>query len=626
MLHISDVETRLKNCPEPTEVREMRHKVIESFSDLEFFEEPHEYIRHKPDGDIKLPSVTGVVQRFEPHVDWDAACINKATKLGIDPAVLKRQWTENNITSTSNGSKTHLFGESCLYFMRNRLDLIDQEVAHYQLEKGYLIPYGKKEIAASKLYEDILTNHNVFPVMAEAKVYTGKNDTLKLKDDYCGTFDILWAYRDKQGVIQPLLMDWKGLPLDTPIMTTKGFKTMGELTKDDIVFDKNGKPCHILNISEVHHNPCYKIKFDDGYEIIADCDHRWEIHFGTSWGKDYHSKIMTTQELKDYLKTLKRSDSRKIPKIMVNKPIELPEKELPIDPYVLGVWLGDGSKACGIITNMYDELFEEIKKRGFTVGNDVSKDSSGKAKECTVYGLRTLLNKNNLLMDKHIPLDYLLSSYNQRLELLQGLMDTDGYYNKVRKRYIFSQKKEELMEDFLILLRSLGIKPNVFKVKKHYKDKEGNKHESYAYDICFWSDVYPFKIRKIDVQKPQNNKHSFRNIRSIEEVETVPTKCIEVDSPTHTYLADKELLVTHNTNKSLYKDYNRQNGIMMLPPFDDFVDEPLSHYIVQLSMYSMAMEQIGIVPKNRIIIWLKDDGTYEKIPVPYVGDRLRKVL
>ena len=106
---------------------------------------------------------------------------------------------------------------------------------------------------------------------------------------------------------------------------------------------------------------------------------------------------MTTQELKDYLKTLKRSDSRKIPKIMVNKPIELPEKELPIDPYVLGVWLGDGSKACGIITNMYDELFEEIKKRGFTVGNDVSKGSSGKAKECTVYGLRTLLNKNSLL-------------------------------------------------------------------------------------------------------------------------------------------------------------------------------------------------------------------------------------
>lgn len=210
MLHISDVEKRLKLCPEPPEVTQMRELVTDSFKNLEFFEGPHEYILHKENGeDVKLPSVSSIVQRFEPEVDWDTIRANKAKRLGITDDELKRQWRENNLTSTSNGSQTHLFGESCLYFFQGKLDKIEDEVAHYQLEDGFLIPYGPKEIAASKLYEDILGNHNVWPVMAEAKIYTGLNDTLNLKEQYCGTFDILWAARDKKGEIVPYLMDFK---------------------------------------------------------------------------------------------------------------------------------------------------------------------------------------------------------------------------------------------------------------------------------------------------------------------------------------------------------------------------------------------------------------------------------
>ena len=210
MLHISDIEKRLKLCPEPPEVTEMREKIIDAFSNLEFFEDPHEYILHGKDGkDTKLPSVSSIVQKFEPHVDWDTIRINKAQREGIDPDVLKRQWRENNLTSTSNGSKTHLFGESCMYMFQGKPELIENEVAHYQLEDGFLVPYGMKEVAASKFYEDLLSNYNVWPVMPEAKIYTGYNDKLSLKEQYCGTFDLLFAARGKDGVIRPFLADWK---------------------------------------------------------------------------------------------------------------------------------------------------------------------------------------------------------------------------------------------------------------------------------------------------------------------------------------------------------------------------------------------------------------------------------
>lgn len=210
MLHTSDIEKRLKACPEPDEVKEMRDKIITAFSNLEFFEGPHKYILHGKDGvDTELPSVSSIVQKFEPHVDWDSIRINKANREGIDPDDLKRQWRENNLTSTSNGSKTHLFGESCMYMFQGRYGLIDKEVSHYQFEDGFLIPYGPKETAASKFYEDILDNYNVWPVIPEAKLYTGYNDVLSLKEQYCGTFDLLFAARGKDGKIRPFMADWK---------------------------------------------------------------------------------------------------------------------------------------------------------------------------------------------------------------------------------------------------------------------------------------------------------------------------------------------------------------------------------------------------------------------------------
>lgn len=86
------------------------------------------------------------------------------------------------------------------------------------------------------------------------------------------------------------------------------------------------------------------------------------------------------------------------------------------------------------------------------------------------------------------------------------------------------------------------------------------------------------------------------------------------------------LIFDYKTNKDLYKDYSRAVGKMFFPPFEDLYDESLSSYTLQLSCYQIPLEDIGLKVLGRRIIWLKEDGTYEKISLPDVTEKLRKVL
>jgi hypothetical protein len=144
--------------------------------------------------------------------------------------------------------------------------------------------------------------------------------------------------------------------------------------------------------------------------------------------------------------------------------------------------------------------------------------------------------------------------------------------------------------------------------------------------ISFKSWFYPFSAPAELGAFKEFRGSSFRTITEVAGVPMVPTKCIQVESTTKTYLAGYDLIVTHNTNKTLVNDFARKNHRMMLPPFQDFPDEPLSHYTLQLSCYQMGIQQLGLPVSHRIIIWLKDDGTYELINVPDVTDRLKLIL
>lgn len=639
MIHLTDIQQRLSANQEPKEITEMRENVISAFSNLEFIEEGHIYNIHNPDGSVieKIPSASAIIHRFEPEADWDDIANNYALKRDLNVDDVKRKWKENNLRATNSGSVHHLYGEMLQNFIRTGDKNVICEAMKLQYEQGYLIPSSGKQDAIMKYWEELFVIDDIYPFMAECKMYMPLGNKYGINEIFCGTADILLAYK-KNNKYQILLHDYKGLPLDTPIATIDGWKNMGDINIGDIVFDKNGKPTKVVNVSSIHHNPCLKIKFDNNTEIVCDEEHRWEVsffkerHVNKVKERYFESIVMTGKELFDFFhdennlviskKTGKKIlDSHKVPKILNSKPIEMPNCELPIHPYVFGVWLGDGNKVDGKVTNMYNELWEEIKKCGYEIGNDVSQCGSGKAQTRTIFGLSRQLRLLGVLKNKHIPDIYLRSSYEQRIDLLRGIMDTDGYYNPKRNRYVMATNRWMQVDFMVKLLYSLGIKPTIIKAKGRCSNCKKIEYFD-KWDVCFSSDVYPFKIRKINVLKNDDIRKDFRNIKSVEYCDTVDTKCIEVDSPTHTYCCGYDMLVTHNTNKVLISDFNQSNGVTMLPPFDDMIDEPLSHYTIQLSLYSMMLENLGYDVIDRRIIWLKDDGTYEKIKVPYIKDKI----
>lgn len=523
-------------------------------------------------------------------------------------------WQKENETACERGTKIHAELEG-MFTSKKTTDL-----------KRFGIG-GKFEINTNKSLEDshislLDVENGVFP---EYLIYRQSNDGI-LK--VAGQVDLLVKEGNNIYII-----DYKGLPLDTEILTTEGWSTIGKIKVGDKVFDKNGKLTTILHKSKIHNNPCYKIIFDNGDSIIADHEHRWEIAFKLTKCQKrpdgYERVIMTTEELFNYMKDYKRSSST-IPKILNPDPIEMPDKDLPIDPYVLGVWLGDGSKNCGAITQMKGSpVWEEIRQRGYEVGENGQHSPERENVEIrTIYGLRTLLRTLNILQNKNIPDMYYTASFKQRLDLLRGLMDTDGYYHAGRKRFVMSTGQEWQRDCMIKLLGTLGIKCTVFNSLRKCGDKVFQ-----AWDICFsTNNINPFLTRNKEIDFPCKDKNSFRNIKCIEFCNTVPTQCIEVDSPTHTFLCTDKCIVTHNTNKKLDEKsyYNPQlkKYDMMKYPLNNLMDCNMMHYAMQLSTYAWMVQKLN--PNFRIaglkIIHYAHDGSVTEHDLTYYKDEVERML
>lgn len=209
--------------------------------------------------------------------------------------------------------------------------------------------------------------------------------------------------------------------------------------------------------------------------------------------------------------------------------------------------MGDGSKSSGIITNINDKIWEEIQNRGYSVGSDLSGENHAEMR--TVYNIRGILDELGILHTKFIPNLYMRASYQQRLDLLRGLMDTDGYYHESRKRFVMGTTQKWQAEDLFKLVSTLGIKATIFEV-----DKKCNGKVFKGWDVCFSTNgLNPFLVRNQNIDFPKTDKNSFRNIISVERVDTIATQCLEVDSPSHTFLFGDSMIVTHNTNKEIKK-------------------------------------------------------------------------
>ena len=361
------------------------------------------------------------------------------------------------------------------------------------------------------------------------------------KKIYLGTLEgygEIWSKPDFMHVDERALIDWKGLALDTYLPTPTGSTTMADVMPGDMLLGRDGKPVRVLNKSVVHNNDCYRLVFDDGTAVIADDEHLWEVSVGEV--KRAKTVLMTSREIHErgVFSTFGQRDMR----VLNTAALDLPEADLPIDPYVLGVWLGDGASANGCVTKPLRSLWEEISKRGYEVSDDHCRNID-RSETRTIYGLQTQLRELNLLNNKHIPVIYLRASYSQRLDLLRGLIDTDGYYNPTRKRVDMQTTQKWQAQAIYDLAVSFGWTCTINDIITTWQN--GSKA---AWSVSFspHNEVVFLTRKPTNYVIAQGRSHR-RIIKAITPVESVPTQCLEVDSTDHMYLCTRALLPTHNT-------------------------------------------------------------------------------
>jgi hypothetical protein len=348
---------------------------------------------------------------------------------------------------------------------------------------------------------------------------------------------------------------------DTPVITTKGWKKYKDLDYSDVLFNENGTPTRIIGFSEkCDFGDWYELEFDNGERIIAHENHEWTVHaynyrsaLRKRKGTIYYSNRKDRQnskryqpsltklfpsvlETKEIVKTLKvRNGSHTNYAIPISKPIHMDPQELPINPYVLGVWLGDGCSTNGLISAIEKEIFSgvsefyaiTIRKGGFYP-----------------LGLKVQLRQLDLLKNKHVPRIYLMGSIDQRLQLLRGLMDTDGYC-ATDGQCNFDNKNYKLIKAVRELCASLGIKTHLTsKIATLY-----GKDCGIVYRVTFMTLLPVFTIkRKLDrLPKKFKRYKPYHYIVAAKKVNQSEGRCIQVDSPSGLYLASKSLIPTHNS-------------------------------------------------------------------------------
>ncbi len=332
--------------------------------------------------------------------------------------------------------------------------------------------------------------------------------------------------------------------IGTPVLTPKGWINHGNLKPGDYVFGPDGLPKLVEGVTPHFSQDSYKLVFNDKSSIVAGPTHEWEIDRNTNTGgrsKNRKRKriIVPTKELR----AGHRGDC-----IPVAKPIILPPKDLVIDPYLLGLWLGDGTSREGTIWATSEDAHIILDNYECTVSTKYP-DKHNKHNKLTkplhgirVEGLYRELRLSNLLQNKHIPEEYLFASIEQRWKLLQGLMDTDGTVHE-SGGCVFVNVNEVLIQGVKDLVRSLGMKI------LEYNDTTACEGKT------FYSKRLQFYANQGDIifnlkRKQAKVKYCIDRTRNRYLKELIPVgkkivNCIQVEG--RLYLTGKDLIKTRNS-------------------------------------------------------------------------------
>lgn len=444
----------------------------------------------------------------------------------------------------------------------------------------------------------------------------------------------------------------KALALDTPLPTPAGWTTMGAVEVGDELYGADGRPTRVVAATEVMlGRPCYEIEFSDGSTILADAEHQWltETREARRGCRGVGPAIVTTEQMRATLTIA--ADARANHSVRNTLALWAPDADLPIAPYALGAWLGDGHSEGPRIMSESDEIPAFLARGGLRVesrggmlysvllaereqlvracevcrtrftarhanvwtcgrscggknkgahperlscpecGNPYSGESHRCADCYRDHGSFTaLLRKVGVLGDKHVPRAYLRASEAQRRELLAGLLDTDGTVVRGAGTCQFAVTSKKLADSVYELIVSLGYRCG----RTTKRVRGGSEASSTCYTLNFTAtdDVFWLERKRLlhEQTRPANAlRTGTRFVKAVRPIPSIPVRCVQVDNDDHLYLAGESMIPTHNSTLAL--DFARNASIKH--------DMPTLFFSLEMGRSEIAMRLMaaeGAVP------------------------------
>ncbi len=357
----------------------------------------------------------------------------------------------------------------------------------------------------------------------------------------------------------------KALALDTPLPTPTGWTTMGEVAVGERLLSADGRPVTVVAATEVMHGrPCYEVEFSDGEVIVADAQHQWLTWTRRARRYDAQTRgharefanpvppeVVTTEEIASTLRC-PSADHRPNHAVGVPQPLDLPEADLPIPPYALGVWLGAGASVSARFTAVDPEIVMHIEAPGLVAVPMGSRHRYRMAFPDASSGtVQAVLRVLGVLGNKHIPLSYLRGSEAQRRALLAGILDTDGTVTSTGSIQL-AVTNQRLAEGVRELVASLGYRCSMS--TKRVTGRSAATSTCYMVnfttpDRVFWLDRKHLLHKERLHHRPQRTR--WRYIVDARPVPSRPVRCVQVDSADRLYLAGRSMIPTHNSTLAL---------------------------------------------------------------------------
>ena len=359
----------------------------------------------------------------------------------------------------------------------------------------------------------------------------------------------------------------KAQPLTALVLTEHGFKQMGSLTLQDKVFGNDGKLHKILGIFPQGKKQICRVTFTDGTSTLCCDEHLWTVYNITTkkWA------TVETKQLANGSMNLHNSMGHRY-KIPMTAPVQFNSQPISIDPYLLGVLLGDGclGYGCTSFATADQEILDNIQKN-LLPNYELHKLNAAyaysicKQRNTTEYNPSTHIHRPTPnfytqalasyglavgAKNKHIPKEYLMNDVDTRIALLQGLMDTDGHITKDGSNLSFTTVSEDLKTDFIFLVQSLGGTCRIHtKQTKYYNKKYGEYRQgklAYTITIRLPKNIKPFRLSRKLNRMTDRALEPYRYIKSIDYLDQQECQCIYIDNKEHLYLTN-DFIVTHNT-------------------------------------------------------------------------------